>query len=68
MWKTKEVARENGSKAMHMICQNSKPELSKWSDYGPDEGVCNNYSEVGKDTVAHLCWECTARSVKGFRQ
>ncbi|MDC1282505.1 hypothetical protein N8Z10_01010 [bacterium] len=68
MWKTKEVTNENGSKRKMMICQNSKPELSKWSDYAPEEGVCSNYGEVGKDAVARLCWQCTARSVNGLRQ
>lgn len=66
MWKTKEITRENGTRAKTMICQNSKPELSKWADYAPEDGVCTNYTEVNVKAVSSLCWECTARSVNAI--
>ncbi len=67
MWKTKEVTRENGTKKRMMICQNSKPNESKWGDYAPEDGPCTNWNEVGPNTTATLCHECTARSVNGFK-
>lgn len=57
-WKTKEV---EGRRMM--ICMNSKPEDSKWGDYAPEDGDCTNWTEVGHNTTASLCSECTARSV-----
>lgn len=61
-WKTKEV---NGVRMM--ICQNSKPTMSKYSEYAPESGECEEWSEVGSDTTASLCWKCTARSVNNIR-
>ena len=58
-WKTKEV---NGDR--YMICQNSNPDLSKYPDWGPEFGVCENWSEVGSETTAVLCSECTRRSLQ----
>lgn len=60
-WKTKQV----GNRRM-MICQNSDLEYSKYPDWAPDNGdnTCHNYSEVGKDTTAVLCDECTRRSLQ----
>ena len=62
IWKTKQV----GNKKM-MICQNSNPALSKYSEYVPEEGVCESWSEVGTDTSAILCWHCVSRSVNNIR-
>jgi hypothetical protein len=63
MWKTKKFTRVNGTSSVKMICQNSNPSLSKWSDYGPEGKVCNEYTEVSSKTTAVLCPECTQRSV-----
>ena len=59
IWETKEI--ENGRL---MICQNSNPELSKYPQWGPESGICEEWSEVGSDTVASTCWRCASRSVK----
>jgi len=67
MWKTKVVVNEKGRLIRSLICQNSKPELSKWAEYRPDEGVCENWVEVGNDATAILCSECTQRSVNNIR-
>jgi hypothetical protein len=59
-WRTKDV----GGKRM-MICQNSDLEHSKYPDWSPNEGddVCKEWSEVGSDTTAVLCADCTRRSL-----
>lgn len=57
-WKTKE---KNGRR--FMICQNSEPEHSKYPEWGPTVGRCDNWEEVGKDTTRVLCGKCTSRSV-----
>lgn len=62
IWKIKEVE----GKRM-MICQNSDLDKSKWADYAPDWGECDEWSEVGHNTTASLCWKCTSRSVNGFK-
>jgi|DEB19_MinimDraft_2_1074335.scaffolds.fasta_scaffold65843_1 hypothetical protein len=67
MWKTKEITRPNGTKKRLMICQNSKPSESKWADFAPEGGVCENWSEVAHNTTASLCHECTGRSVGGMK-
>ena len=61
VWKTKVVE----GKTM-MICQNSDLEKSKYPDWSPGNGekTCKNWSEIGINTTASLCWECTARSLK----
>jgi len=61
VWKTKE---KDGRRMM--ICQNSNPELSKYPEWGPDDGICEEWSEVGQDTVASTCWKCASRSVRGI--
>ena len=50
-----------------MICQNSKPTMSKYSEFAPENGECDEWSEVGTDTTASLCWRCTGRSVNNIR-
>lgn len=59
-WKTKKEGKQ-----IYMICQNSKPEFSKYPDFGPEDGEvpCKEWSIVGNDTQAVLCWKCTSRSV-----
>lgn len=62
MWKTREVE-VKGRKVVSMICQNSDPKRSKWGDFGPENGLCGNWTVVGAKTTASLCSECTQRSV-----
>ena len=58
-WKTKQVDGKT-----FMICQNSDLEKSKYPEWGPeDDSPCDEWSEVGTDTVASTCWRCAARSV-----
>lgn len=59
IWKTKEV----GGK-LKMICQNSNPETSMYPEWGPEDGVCDTWSDVGHDTSAVTCWKCAQRSLK----
>ena len=59
IWKTK----EKEGKLM-MICQNSNPELSKYPQWGPRQGICEEWSEVSKNTTASTCHRCASRSVK----
>jgi len=59
IWKTKE---KDGRRMM--ICQNSNPELSKYPQWGPAQGICDEWSEVNKNTTASTCHRCAARSVK----
>ncbi len=62
VWKTKETGRRR-----MMICQNSNPELSKYPQWGPADGAkCDEWAEVGEDTVALTCWRCAARSVRAI--
>lgn len=61
-WKTKQVGN-----LKYMICQNSKPTLSKYSQFAPEDGECEEWSEIGSDTTASLCWKCTSRSVNNIR-
>lgn len=67
MAKTKEVIRKNGSKLRKMLCINSKPGESKWGEYAPEGGVCENWSTVALDAIAVLCSECTERSIGKVR-
>ena len=60
-WKTK----EKDGKTL-MICQNSNPELSKYPEWGPKNGICEEWSETGPETTASTCWKCAARSVSGM--
>ena len=70
MWKTKETE-VKGRKVVSMICQNSEPLKSKWAEFGPEDGPCENWTIVANDATASLCPECAQRSVnniKGTRQ
>ena len=62
-WQTREIKRENGTINRLMICQNSNPEISKWGDYAPEDGPCDEWVEVGHETTAILCHRCTMRTV-----
>ena len=59
IWKTKE---KDGK--ILMICQNSNPDLSKYPQWGPQQGTCDEWSEVSRNTTTSTCHKCTARSVK----
>jgi hypothetical protein len=63
MSKTKEITRKNGTKARLMICSNSNPSESKWGDYAPESGSCENWMEVGEKTTTVLCSDCVQRSL-----
>jgi len=63
MWKTKEIARTNGTKKRLMICSNSKPSESKWGEYAPESGICETWVEVGEKATAVLCSDCVQRSL-----
>jgi hypothetical protein len=67
MWKTKEITRPNGTKRILMICQNSKPTESKWGDFAPSDGICENWTEISPKATASLCSECTQRTVGGMK-
>jgi hypothetical protein len=60
-WKTK---KKDGK--TFMICQNSNKELSKYPQWGPENGICDEWSEIGPDTTASTCHRCAARSVSGM--
>lgn len=62
IWKTK--FKEGKRVVRMMICQNSNPELSKYPQWGPAQGTCDEWSEIGSDCVASTCWRCAQRSVK----
>ena len=66
MWKTKEVEIKD-RKVLLMICQNSEPEKSKWAEYAPEDGTCQNWTPVGAEVTASLCPECVQRSVNNIR-
>lgn len=57
VWKEKTVGRKR-----LMICQNSKPEFSKYPDWAPENGPCDEWVEVGVDATAVTCYKCTIRS------
>lgn len=67
MSKTKEITRKNGTKARLMLCSNSKPAESKWRDYVPESGVCENWMEVGEKTTSVLCSDCVQRSLSKLK-
>ena len=62
MWKTKETEFK-GRKAIAMICQNSEPERSKWAEFAPEDGPCENWTVVSAEATASLCSDCVQRSV-----
>lgn len=67
MWKTKEITRNNGTKKRLMICSNSKPSESKWGDYAPENGVCDNWVDVSEKAGAVLCSDCVQRSLSRIK-
>ena len=50
-----------------MICQNSEPLKSKWAEFGPEDGPCENWTIVANDVTASLCSECAQRSVNNIK-
>jgi len=67
MWKSKQVINEKGRTIRTMICQNSDPSLSKWSEFAPEDGPCENWVPVSEGATGVLCSECTQRSVNNIR-
>jgi hypothetical protein len=62
MWKTKETE-VKGRKVVSMICQNSDLEKSRWAEFAPEEGPCENWTIVTPEATSSLCSECVQRSV-----
>ena len=67
MWKSKQVINEKGRTIRTMICQNSNPLESKWSDFVPEDGPCENWVVVAENATAVLCSDCVQRSVNNIR-
>jgi len=59
VWATKQIGKDRA-----MICQNSNPIFSKYPEWGPDSGICENWVKVGQEAVACLCSDCVQRSLK----
>jgi len=46
-------------------CMNHDPEKSKWGEYAPESGECDEVVIVDINTDKVLCFRCTSRSVSG---
>jgi hypothetical protein len=65
-WKTKMMetsilGTKTGKMGHAMICMNSKPELSKYSQAAPEDGVCDQWVFTGVETASVLCSNCVQR-------
>jgi|GEM_PF-1613967 hypothetical protein len=65
-WKTKmmetvHLGNKTGKMAHAMICMNSKPELSKYSQAAPEDGVCDQWVFTGTEIASVLCSNCVQR-------
>lgn len=60
VWKTKKT-----DKKIMMICMNSDLDESRYPEWGPNDGEtrCKEWTEVGENTTAVVCSQCTMRSV-----
>jgi len=48
----------------YMICRNSIEDKNYWGwEYLKNRPRCNEYSDVGEDTTAVLCWRCSHSTV-----
>jgi hypothetical protein len=68
VWKTKLMETKlygvpSGKMAHAMICQNSRPEDSKYGDAAPEEGPCTEWVFTNPDVAAVLCSSCVQRLV-----
>lgn len=65
------MARDNKRKGMKTVkCMNHDPENSKWGEYAPEDGPCQEMMQIDERSARGLCWRCTSRSVtmvKTFR-
>lgn len=65
------MARDNKRKGMQTVkCMNHDPENSKWGEYAPEDGPCQEMMQIDERSTRGLCWRCTSRSVtmvKTFR-
>lgn len=61
MMETKLYGTPTGKMGHAMICQNSRPEESKYGDAAPEDGVCNEWVFTNPDTAAVLCSSCVQR-------
>lgn len=65
-WKTKMMetsilGTKTGKMGHAMICMNSKPELSKYPQAAPEDGVCDQWVFTGAETASVLCSNCVQR-------
>lgn len=65
-WKTKMMetsilGTKTGKLGHAMICMNSKPELSKYAQAAPEDGVCDQWVFSSSDSTAVLCSNCVQR-------
>jgi hypothetical protein len=65
------MAKDNKRKGMKTVkCMNHDPENSKWGEYAPEDGPCEETLQIDERSTKGLCWRCTSRSVtmvKTFR-
>jgi len=65
-WKTKMMETsilgvKTGKMGHAMICMNSKPELSKYPQAAPEDGVCDQWVFSSVDSASVLCSNCVQR-------
>ncbi len=53
-----------GSKKLK--CMNHDPANSKWGEYAPESGACEEVVVVDEKCDKVLCFRCTSRSVSGI--
>jgi hypothetical protein len=61
MMETKLFGTLTGKMANAIICQNSRPEDSKYPDAAPEDGVCTEWVFANPETAAVLCSSCVQR-------
>lgn len=65
-WKTRMMenvllGNKTGKMSHAMICMNSKPELSKYGQAAPENGVCDQWVFSSPTSSAVLCSNCVQR-------
>lgn len=50
-------------KRIMMQCMNSLPETSKYPQYAPADGVCDEWVSVDVDAIMTLCNKCVQRAM-----
>lgn len=61
MMETTILGSKTGKMGHAMICMNSKPELSKYSQAAPEDGVCDQWVFSSPDSASVLCSNCVQR-------